>query len=291
MQIRWWCWLCCLLSSPAFAWGDPGHQVIALVADRYLAPRVRLQVNALLATDASGLTSSSLADQATWADKYRDSDRNTTRRRYEQTREWHYVNIQLADGNIARPCFAHPALPAGTPASGGPGHACIIDKIEQFAAELGNPDTPRSERLLALQFLLHFVGDVHQPLHASDDQDRGGNDKPIRLPGFDPNNLHQFWDNEAVRRLGNRPATVARELTRGIRPSQRKAWSRGTPADWARETFVVAKTHSYARLPASDLDGRRTLTPAYVTDATQVAKLQLRKAGVRLAAVLNAALR
>jgi hypothetical protein len=279
------------LCGPAFGWGDDGHRIIARVAEPQLTPAVRAKVRALLAGDTSGLTERSIADQATWADKWRDSDRNTTRERYERTREWHYVNLQLAGPDVDAACHGRPALPTDMPASAGPAHACLIDKIDQFIAELRDPRTSAGERRLALQFLLHFIGDLHQPLHASDDRDRGGNDKKVLLPGFNPDNLHQFWDTTVVRRLGTRPERVARELARSIGPVQRREWSRGTPSDWARESYVVARTRSYAGLPAPGDDGRRTLTPAYVANATQTAKQQLRKAGVRLAWVLNTALR
>ena len=288
------------LCSPAFGWGDNGHRIIAAVADANLTPAVRAKVRALLAGDPSALTDPSIAEQATWADKWRDSDRNTTRQRYEQTREWHYVNIPVSgaatDANLETACHGHPPLPAGTPASAGPPRACLIDKIDQFIAELRDPRTPQDERRLALQFLLHLIGDLHQPLHAADDHDRGGNDKKVVLPGPPnalpgTNNLHQFWDTEAVRRLGDRPERVARRLSRAIGPVQRWDWARGRPVDWARESFSVAQRHAYATLPAPGADGRRTLTPAYVAEATRVSGQQLSKAGVRLAAVLNSVLR
>ena len=295
------CSLCGLfgLSAPAFGWGDDGHRIIAAVAEQQLTPAVRAKVRAMLAGDITGLTGPSLADHATWADKWRDSDRATTRLRYEQTREWHFVNIPIAGtastADIAAACHGHPALPIGTLASAGPPRACLIDKIDQFITTLRDPRTPTDERRLALQFLLHFIGDLHQPLHAGDDADRGGNDKKLALtmplPGFNPDNLHQFWDTTVVRRLGERPERVARELGRGIGAAQRREWSRGTPTDWARESVDVARSHGYTGLPSPGDDGRRALTPAYVANATQVARQQLRKAGVRLAWVLNAALR
>src|SRR6516225_4043340 len=99
------------------------------------------------------------------------------RQRYEQTRQWHFVNIELDGPNLDRACFGHPRLPAAVPASSSPAKACLVDKIEQFTAELSNSATAPGERLLALEFLLHLVGDVHQPLHAVDDHDAGGNRK------------------------------------------------------------------------------------------------------------------
>ena len=157
---------------PAFAWGVEGHEIIALIAERYLDPAVRAKVAALLAADTDTLTDHDIASEATWADKYRDSDRNTTKARYEATWRWHFVDIELAEPDLASACFGHPPLPLGVPASEGPPRACVVDKIVQFAAELDNPATSAPEQLLALKFLLHLVGDLHQPLHAADDQPR-----------------------------------------------------------------------------------------------------------------------
>jgi hypothetical protein len=102
---------------------------------------------------------------------------NTTKKRYEATEEWHFVDIELDNPNLDMACFNHPAVAQGVPASKGPKDDCVVDKINQFKAELSNSATPDAEKLLALKFLLHFVGDVHQPLHSADDHDRGGNDK------------------------------------------------------------------------------------------------------------------
>ncbi len=283
--------LCCWVWTPAFAWGDVGHQIIALVADRYLLPQARAQVASMLRHDTSGLVPTDLAHQATWADKFRDSDRNTTQQRYRQTREWHFVNIELVDGDVATACHGHPALPAATAASAGPASACLIDKIDQFSAELRDPATAPTERLLALQFLLHLVGDLHQPLHASNDHDRGGNDKLVSAPGLKPGKLHHYWDTEFVRRLGSQPAAVARALVSRTDAAQRARWSRGTPTDWARDSFAVSRAHTYGRLPRPGPSGTHALNRAYVDDASATVALQLRKAGVRLAQVLNSALR
>ena len=162
---------------PAAAWGDEGHEIIALVADRFLETAVRTKITAMLAADADTLTAHDIISEATWADRYRDSDRNGSRQHYEQTWRWHFVNIELADPKLVRACYGHPPLPAGTVASNGPAQACVVDKVEQFAAELADPRTDPEERLVALKFVLHLVGDLHQPLHAADDHDADGNRK------------------------------------------------------------------------------------------------------------------
>ena len=184
-----------VLSPAAKAFGDEGHQVVALIAEHYLTPDVRHKVFAMLAADTSGLTAArDIASEATWADRFRDSDRNTTRQRFLQTRQWHFVDVEIASPDPAAACFGHPPLPQGVAASAGPAEACVVDKIVQFEHELAAPATPKAERLLALQFVLHFVGDLHQPLHASDAHDQGGNAKQVRMPGRAAGSLHHHWD-------------------------------------------------------------------------------------------------
>jgi hypothetical protein len=235
--------------SPAFAWGDEGHKVIALIAEHYLDPTVRAKMATLLAADTDTLTGHDIAGEATWADKYRDSDRDTTKTRYEATWRWHFVDIELAEPDLASVCFGHPALPAGVPVSQGPPRACVVDKIDQFAAELADPAIGASEQLLALKFLLHFVGDLHQPLHAADDHDAGGNKKLVTGEGLHSSNLHHYWDVEFVERLGTDPRQVAASLIGQISDPQRQEWSSGIPADWAMEVFAIAQSDAYGLLP------------------------------------------
>jgi hypothetical protein len=272
----------CCIALPARAWSEEGHEVIALIAEHYLEPAVRANVNALLALP--------IDREATWADRYRDSDRNTTKEHYNQTRSWHYVNLELDGPDLTTACYGRPPLPKDTVASRGPADDCIVDKIDQFAAELANASTEPQERRLALEFLLHFVGDLHQPLHSSDDHDRGGNQKFVTAPGIAPNNLHHYWDDEFVARLGGDETAVSDQLIAGITDAQRVQWSAGNAADWALETFGIAKQHTYGLLPPPDSPNHYELSAAYVADATRVTREQLSKAGVRLAAVLNRAL-
>jgi hypothetical protein len=277
--------------TAAFAWGDEGHEVIGLIADHYLEPAVQSRVEALLARDASGLTAKDIAHEATWADKYRDSDRDTAKVRYYRTRNWHFVDLELDGADLNRACFGQPKLSPGTAASAGPAEDCLVDKIDQFYAELKNPMLDEQERCLALQFLLHLAGDVHQPLHAADDHDQGGNRKIVDAPGIDSNNLHHAWDVEFVARLGANETEIAQRLIAGITEPQRARWSAGAPVDWAIESLSVARSHAYGLLPAADRENHYRLSAAYVSDATAVTGEQLSKAGVRLAFLLNQALR
>ena len=279
-------------ATPAYSWGDEGHEIIGLIAERYLDPAVRTRVNSILAADHSALTRDDRIDQeATWADKYRDSDRGTTKMRYEATRQWHFVDLELDGPDLKAACFGEPPLPSGTAASRGPAADCVVDKIDEFVAELKSPATSAPERLMALQFVLHFVGDVHQPLHASDDHDQGGNLKIVMAPGLAPNSLHHDWDTAFVARLGENEAAIAQRLIAGITAAQRTKWRAGSAADWARESFAVARDHAYGLLPPASSANLYNVSSAYVTDATTVTAEQLSKAGVRLAYLLNQSLR
>jgi hypothetical protein len=252
---------------------------------------VREKVTLLLSSDSSHLTADDgIAAEATWADRLRDADRSTDKAHYDATREWHYADIELGDPDIDAACFAHPQLPSGTYASAGPAHACIVDKIDEFRRELADPRLPQSERLVALQFLLHLIGDLHQPLHLGDDQDRGGNDKRVEALGIHAGTLHHYWDTVFVERLGEHSATVAQALIADISPEQRREWRGGTPAAWAMQSFELARKVAYGELPRPDAAGRYRLGETYVREATATVRLQLERAGVRLAQVLNEAL-
>ena len=117
------------------------------------------------------------------------------------------------------------------------------------------PATADSERLLALKFLLHFVGDLHQPLHAADDHDAGGTEEPDVAEGFHPGNLHHYWDIEFVERLGTDPRRVAASLIGQISDAQRQEWASGKPADWAMEAFALARSDARARPRVDGIPG------------------------------------
>lgn len=262
--------------------------MIALIARARLEPAQRQKVDAMLATDPDFLTIHDIAHAATWADKYRDSDRDGAR---QNTRQWHFVDLEVTAPDLNQACFGHPALPAGTLASKGPARDCVVDKIDEFAAELASPATDPSERVVALKFLLHLVGDLHQPLHASDDHDQGGNQKRASAPGLRAGTLHHYWDTDFVEQLGPDPKQIAAMLNARISTSDAGAWARGTASDWALELFKVAKDDAYGRLPAPSARGSYRLSDDYVAMADRDVASQLSKAGVRLAVMLNQVLK
>ncbi|HEX3395740.1 MAG TPA: S1/P1 nuclease [Steroidobacteraceae bacterium] len=273
-----------LTCSQAQAWGDLGHEVTALVAYRHLSPTARAAMDTLLASDSDSLTSPDFAGRSTWADKYRNAHRETA--------AWHFVDIEIDQPNLGDACFGFPALPAGQPASAGPAQDCVVNKIDEFAIELKSPSTSPAERLLALKFLIHFIGDLHQPLHAADHHDRGGNCIGLSPPMGAEINLHAYWDVTVVEALGHSATHIADQLDARLSADDIKAWSQGTPRSWAMDTFEVGRRDAYAlpSQPTCQSGGSVTLPPAYLAQAEKDAVMQLLKAAVRLSAVLNQAL-
>jgi hypothetical protein len=249
--------------APALAWGYEGHRIVATIARSYLTPDVARQVDALLAADTDTLAAHNMIEAATWADTYRNSHRETS--------DWHFVDLELSGPDEKAACFGFPA--PSRPASAGPEHDCLIDRTNAFLAELKDRATPTPERIIALKFVLHFVGDLHQPLHAADNHDRGGNCVRLSLGGARTTNLHSFWDTGLVTELGADPQAVAADLGAQITPKDRRAWEAGTPETWARESYETAKRSVYG-----------------IGSSAVVVADQLKRAGVRLAYVLNAAL-
>jgi hypothetical protein len=277
------------LPQQALAWGDDGHKAVALIAQHYLTPAAKRQVGAMLAADTDPLTMHDIASEATWADKFRDS--NNRRDHYEGTKRWHFVDLEITDPDMTAACSGRKPLPFGTLASNGDKMACV-DKIAQFAEELGAPGTDAEERLFALKFLLHFVGDMHQPLHASDNNDAGGNSIKVMVDGFphkSKDELHGFWDTQFVDAIARPPAALSKKLLAQIAPELEAEWKQGTFDDWATEAFNIAFDDAYGEPPLSK-DTLQHLDAAYVARAEKDVALQLSKAGVRLAAVLNKAL-
>ena len=272
------------LCGPAFAWGELGHQVTALIAYDHLTPKAKARVDALLAADKDTLTAPDFTSRATWADRYRELHRETA--------AWHFVDIELDHPDLNAACFGFPKLAPGQPASQGPAQDCVINKIDEFAAELRDPATPQAEQIQALKFLVHLVGDLEQPLHVSDHHDRGGNCIGLNPPAGPSKNLHAYWDTAVVEALGSDAPNIAARLERAITPRKASSWSVGWPRSWATETFGVARQVAY-QLPSTPTCADHasvTLSAAYEAQAQRAAAVQLEKAGIRISAELNRSL-
>ena len=236
-------------------WWDLGHRIVARLADPLLTAHAREAVRDILGGQ-------SLADAAVWADNIRQYRHDADR--------LHYVNIPLADTvyDPARHC---------------PHGQCIIAAIERDRRVLADSTASPAERAEALRFLIHFMGDLHQPLHVADDGDRGGNEREVSFLGR-PTNLHKVWDGELVEAFGLTPDAYVAYLQQRIESLDLRELGRGTVADWAMEVHRAGVNHAY-RLPR---DGR--LGPAYVNANRPVIDHALIAAGARLALVLNQAL-
>jgi hypothetical protein len=277
-----------VLPAPARAWGDDGHRIIALIAEKHLAPPVKATLDALLRSDPDTLTAPDLASRATWADRYRESDRGGTQVRYRLTRSWHFVDLELDRPDLAEACHGHP--PAADPASAGPANSCIVDRLSAFMAELRSRPADDPEKLIALRFVLHLAGDIHQPLHTADNHDRGGNDVRVQAgPTANPQTLHSYWDVNVVTVQGGDPASVAAALDARF-AGRCQGWMAGGPADWAMDSFAVGRDVAYRLGRRPEGQGPVMLDPDYQARAAAAAAEQLAKAGCRLAMVLNQAL-
>ena len=164
-MIRFHFWLltiALLLPTPAMAWGKTGHRLIARLAEAQLTPQAQRQVQALLA----GEDATDLASIASWADDLRKHDPQLGKR----SASWHYVNLADHECNyeFARDC---------------PGGNCLVEAIRQQTGILADTSKPHDERVQALKFVVHFVGDAHQPLHSGFAYDRGGNDFQVNFRG------------------------------------------------------------------------------------------------------------
>jgi S1/P1 Nuclease len=261
----------------ALAWGNEGHEIIAVIARDELTPQARAWVDHLLAED----TGPDMLSQATWADAWVAAG-------HEETAQWHFVDIELDSPDLAAACHALPKTPA--PASAGPAEDCIVDKLNAFEEELADPSTSEPERILALKYVLNLVGDIHQPLNAADNHDRRGECVTVSLAGHRRLTLHAYWESAVLAPLGPDPVAAAHVLEAHITRAQKASWAKGSAGDWAEESYGLARSVAYTIGSPPGCGAKAApiaLRPTYQTRAEAVARIRLEKAGVRLAAVLN----
>jgi hypothetical protein len=273
------------LSAPACAWGPEGHRVVGDIAERYLSAGTRAQVAELLKNDrlADGEPSGrrTLGEVASWADEIKDFDWGRRRA------SWHYDDVPLcADPEYARYCR---------------GGRCASAQLARQIAILGDARARPRARNEALKWVVHLIGDIHQPLHAANHADRGGNTVQVSFfdqrdnPPYGSLNLHAVWDvHMAAKLIADRGGERAL-VSAPIGESDRRAWEQGTVEVWIGESHALARDRVYATLPVPAACGEKIagvvpLGERYYASAAPVIDLQLRKAGVRLARVLNEAL-
>jgi hypothetical protein len=254
-----------LASTPsAFAWGPQGHRVIARVAEDRLTPSARLAIKELLHPGDT------LPDIAGWADKEGHDEVPGSAR-------WHYINVPIDDKKF------DPRLIRDDDN--------VVVQIKHFRKILADRSRPKKERQRALLFLVHFVSDIHQPLHVGDNRDHGGNDLQVQFFG-EGTNLHRLWDSDLIHRIGGNDRAWVGRIERTITPEAVATWSRGSVDDWADESLQVAKL-AYRDPPnsARPFASGVTLGDPYLKRAEPLLEGQMARASVRLANELNAILK
>lgn len=259
------------LPGVSHAFGDEGHEVVALVARTQMTAQAIADADRLLSMDKAafkmregGMTPDSWARQAPWADYYRTSQTTTGALPNQiHSYAWRFVDIELHSGSLQVASFAFPDVARGSVASHGPDPDCVVNKIERFETELSTRSTPDAEKRLALKFLMHFVGDLHQPLHASDNLARGGNDETATAFGSTIA-LHSHWDTTFVEQIGataGTPNLDAQSVANALRkptPIEAARWlGPADPRNWALESYALAQDYAYGPLPTPNRDLRQ----------------------------------
>ncbi len=282
---------CLAFPFSANGWWETGHQTVARIAAAHLTAAARTRVARILdVPDTPEAVADALAKASTWA----DDTKNETK-----TGEWHYIDLTLQDkkSDIPLRCKDDNCAPA---------------RIRLFAAQLSARTPAVSSRwsdLDALRFLVHFVGDIHQPLHAISDADLGGNCEHLDPPIGKARNLHALWDGEIVNAMDMDDKALAADLDKGIQAlsaNGERELTEGDQDDWAWESHELAEKDIYFKLhipvepvefpancgeaPASITDFKPQIDALYVDSMKPVVREQLTKAGLRLALLLNKSL-
>jgi hypothetical protein len=257
-----------LVPTPAFAWGKTGHRVVAAIADTQLSGLARAHVQQILGYGES------LDEAANWPDEMRAAPGEFWQK---TATPWHYVTL---NGVI----YDH-APPEGD----------ALTALDKFTRTLQDPNASRADKQLALRFVVHIVGDLHQPLHVGKCCDRGANDVKVTWFGK-PTNLHAVWDSQLVDDEQLSFTELAAKLERHITPEDVVAWWDVNPFDWVTESAKIRDTvyPTAADMPKPPKGKKKLkkgtlpdLSYSYVYRFTPVMEQRLEQGGVRLAAYLN----
>ncbi|OHX12139.1 S1/P1 nuclease [Chromobacterium sphagni] len=261
---------CAANSAQALAWGQEGHRITGYIAQQLLSAQARTAVNQLIPN----------ADFAQLA-LYMDQHKQELKQTLPGSDQWHYNDEPVCSGVTEDEC---------------PDGNCAANQIERYRQVLADKSAAKADRAQALTFLIHMVGDIHQPLHAADNLDRGGNDFKVQLPGSRKvGNLHSVWDTALVQQQlagASEQSWAGQDLQRYRRDVA--GWQRGSVMDWVHESNQYARSEVYGPL-AGFACGSSPATPVYLDNTYLRAggllvEQQLAKAGARIAAVINQAL-
>ncbi len=275
----------CLPAQTALAWGEEGHRMVGEIASRYLAPETAREIAELLAHDrlADGERSHrrALGEVASWADEIKDYPWGRARG------SWHFDDIPVC-GVADRPRYCK-------------GDKCASAQLARHIEMLGDRMAPIRRRNEALKWVVHLAGDIHQPLHAANHRDRGGNRVEVSFfgrrdnPPYGTIKLHTIWDIHLVQRRVSEKGGESAIISAPIGNAEKAGWERGSISDWMEESNHIARTFVYPALPAGfscsrKISGIVQIDEAYYSKAAPIVEAQIRKAGMRLAWILNEAL-
>jgi len=270
------------LATPAQAYWEYGHETVAAIADANVRPATRIAIRRLLARQALLGTpecpARTIGEASVWADCVKPLKDAAGQSRFGYAYAWHYQNV-----NVCQPFNLVAACRDGN---------CVSAQIERQGAILRDRRAPTADRVRALAFLVHFVGDLHQPLHAGDKADKGGNDLKADYGIYAPArlNLHSIWDGLLAERAISSPGTLVHRYP----AAQRRRLARGTATDWSRESWQVSRDVAYAAALGGDACApsppRAALDDATIARLVPTARAEVVKGGLRLARLLDEAL-
>lgn len=240
------------VSLNASGWGQTAHRVTGAIAEQYLSDEARAAIQKILPNE-------SLAEAATWADEMRSDPRVF----WQKTASpWHYVTV-----------------PSGKTYAeiGAPKQGDAVTALAGFRETLLDPEARMVDKQLALRFIVHLVGDLHQPLHSGNGTDRGGNDLKVTFMG-NSSNLHRVWDSDLVGRQNLSYSEWVSWLNAKIRQSDVDSWSVTNPQVWIAESVEIREII----YPVT-----RTISWDYIHNNMPIVRKRLQQAGIRLAAFLN----
>jgi hypothetical protein len=269
-----------LAPTPALAWWEYGHQTVARIAWLEVRPEIRTAIERLLRQSALLETPTcparTIEEIAVWPDCIKQ-----LRDRFSYAYSWHFEDV-----DICRPYDRHSACANGN---------CITAQIERSVRLLKDRHVPVRERVMALAFLVHLVGDLHQPLHASDHHDRGGNDLLVAYGAIaGRTNLHSIWDGLLADRAISTLPGGAEGILSGLSAADRQAMRGGTLDSWARESWQLSRDAAYGSVLedpcATPPQHPVAMDEAMIERLIPVVRQQVARGGERLARLLDEAL-
>lgn len=244
-----------MLSLALISWGVVGHKTVATIASNHLTPKARLMVKSLLGDTA-------MADISSWADQILKEGP------FKNTAPRHYINAPLG---LSYPNFVQEIK--NQPQEN------VYKAVTQCEKDLQDPTLSQQKKLEALKFIVHFVGDLHQPMHVSRAEDKGGNTIQLQFEG-QGTNMHSLWDSKLIAKEGKSFDQMALDYDTAT-PQQIKAWQKDELLKWLYESYQIS-SQLYP-----EIEQNNKLGDEYHAKYMPVVQQRILKAGIRLAGLLN----